>query len=185
MWKYFTNNCLLNASNLDCPAGLCDEKGKQTLEKWKISDQDGAPYESSGVNANSGGGAFRELGGKCLVTHFPVAIQSCLNEALSFHTPTLMHCQGQRLLAHMSHLDSFTLLFQQWDTCVTSLWPSSKIRSPSAPPPLLSQSTRRELKFITVAACQESDRLKLQRPTACEQFQRVWIQRRKHLFKYW
>lgn len=87
------------------------------------------------ANANSGGGAFRELGGKCLVTHFPVAIQSCLNEALSFHTPTLMHCQGQRLLAHMSHLDSFTLLFQQWDTCVTSLWPSSKIRSPSAPPP--------------------------------------------------
>lgn len=103
MWKYFTNNCLLNASNLDWPAGLYDEKKKQTWEKWKKylirMELHMNPVGWNFVKAKSGGGTFRELGGKCLVTHFPVAIQSCLNEALSFHTPTLMHCQGQKVIS--------------------------------------------------------------------------------------
>lgn len=48
-------------------------------------------------------------------------------ELYLFRTTALMHCQGQRLLAHMSHLDSFTLLFQQWDTWAMSLWSSSNM----------------------------------------------------------
>lgn len=80
-------------------------------------------------NFSAGSEDWSSLSARCHILqpleHFPVLVWY---EALPFPAPALLHRQGHRSLAHMSHLDSFTLLFQQWDTWATSLWSSSNMR---------------------------------------------------------
>lgn len=106
MGKYFANNCLPNASNLDCP--------------------DYTKQREAHIISMSGGGGGNVWSRQCRMW---IRRRGMETEALSWassrlfewsftfpHPRPLMHRRGQGSRAHVSHLDSFSLLFQQWDT---------------------------------------------------------------------
>lgn len=81
MRKHFANNCLLNASILNCPVGLyggiaqtsfLKKEKKKTSEKYEISNQDRASFASRGgpfMPVLNDDEAFWELVGKRFVRH--------------------------------------------------------------------------------------------------------------------
>lgn len=97
------------------------------------------------------------LSGTSSLPSFLNSIQSCWWDTLPFHAPIPLNYQGQRSLAHMSHLDSLTLPFQQWDTWAMSLWSSLNMRShqpPRSPVKDNQLAKRRDMEFIAMAARQ-------------------------------
>lgn len=87
MWKYFANNCLLNASILNHPVGLYEgmehtsfsKIGKKSSKKYEISNQDRALCASQGgllpmLNDDE---AFCELRGKRFARHIWFFLNTC------------------------------------------------------------------------------------------------------------
>lgn len=93
-------------------APIIQSKGKRTLYPW-----DGGGVEMFGQDGAACGSAGGEWRRRLKDERLPGFLNGDLNGALPFRTPLpLMHRRGQGSRAHVSHLDSFTLLFQQWDT---------------------------------------------------------------------
>lgn len=106
-------------------------------------------------------GSRRETFSETHFGSFKTPVQRCLDEALPFHTPTITHSWVQRLLAHMSPVDSAALLFQQWDTQAVSLWSSHQ-----TPPPTNFQADLAEGRFPPA--------LKVPCLVVTLEFQQVW-----------
>lgn len=103
----------------------------------------------------------REMFSETHFGSFKTPVQRRLDEALPFHTPTITHSWVQRLLAHMSPVDSTALLFQQWDTQDVSLWSSHQ-----TPPPTNFQADLAEGRFPPAS--------KVLRLAVTLEFQQVW-----------
>lgn len=126
----------------------------------KISDQNRVPFKFYPVSGRDGRfcplnpAASRTLPTNHTLPHYwNLIFGDTFSQFLNSHSKltegsaTQTHWRGQRLLAHVSHLDSSTLPFQQPDIFVTSLWSSLAIIPHLSP----SQTSRSPVQTIILS----------------------------------
>ena len=169
--KYFTNNCLLNASNLDCHAGSCEEKKqlvkkkKKMCQKIKIFGCDDAPFQRYGVKGTSERTSLQTLVlVKCLSTHSPLFSTAFKAVAGTLYLSALpldrsAKAKGQELMCH-----TLTASLSRFSNETPGLcpcghpWICAPITAHTLQSKTISLSRAGDVRLITVAARQ---RLKL------------------------